>query len=78
MQIPSAPTKAGKHFNRARRLVVVAFCLAFGGSPCVLLAVHWHSKLLFVPAVICAVIGILGGIVAILYGWLSILFGQRQ
>ncbi len=78
MQIPSAPSKAGKHFNRAVRLVVVALCLAFGGFFGVLLATHWHSKLLFVPAVGCVVVGIPGGIAAILYGWWSILFGSRQ
>jgi len=78
MQIPSAPSKAGKHFSRAVRLVALALCLAFGGFLGVLLAMHWHSKLLFVPAVGCVVIGVLGGISAILYGWWSIAFGSRQ
>lgn len=77
MKIPWAPSKAGKHFSRAVRLVVVALCLSFGGFLGVILAMHWHSKLLFVPAVGCVVIGVPAGIIAILYGWWSFFFGSR-
>ena len=78
MPIASNPNTAIGHSSRALRLALVAACSAFGGFFGVLLAMHWHSRLLFVPAVACVVIGVPVGIAAIGYGWWAILVRSRR
>jgi hypothetical protein len=78
MPIASNPNTAIDHPTRALRLALIAACSAFGGFFGVLLAMHWHSRLLFAPAVACVVVGVPVGIVAIGYGWWSILARRRR